>query len=104
MQAAERLAARRPGRRGVALVVRSAAAQEALARCDVVLARLVGFLGDIALDRGHARLLLGALERIPVSPRTVEYHLHKVFTKLAISSRTQLYEALPNDSREPQPV
>ncbi|MCW2906950.1 MAG: Regulatory protein, partial [Actinomycetia bacterium] len=25
-----------------------------------------------------------------MSPRTVEYHLHKVFTKLAISSRSQL--------------
>jgi DNA-binding NarL/FixJ family response regulator len=25
-----------------------------------------------------------------MSPRTVEYHLHKVFTKLYISSRSQL--------------
>jgi DNA-binding CsgD family transcriptional regulator len=29
-----------------------------------------------------------------MSPRTVEYHLHKVFTKLAISSRNQLHGAL----------
>jgi DNA-binding CsgD family transcriptional regulator len=29
-----------------------------------------------------------------MSPRTVEYHLHKVFTKLAISSRNQLYSVL----------
>jgi DNA-binding CsgD family transcriptional regulator len=29
-----------------------------------------------------------------MSPRTVEYHLHKVFTKLAISSRNQLHSAL----------
>jgi DNA-binding CsgD family transcriptional regulator len=30
-----------------------------------------------------------------ISPRTVEYHLHKVFGKLNISSRSQLQAALP---------
>jgi DNA-binding NarL/FixJ family response regulator len=30
-----------------------------------------------------------------MSPRTVEYHLHKVFTKLGINSRIQLHRALP---------
>ena len=25
-----------------------------------------------------------------LSPRTVEYHLHKIFTKLAVGSRTEL--------------
>jgi DNA-binding NarL/FixJ family response regulator len=29
-----------------------------------------------------------------MSPRTVEYHLHKVFTKLAISSRNQIHGGL----------
>jgi DNA-binding CsgD family transcriptional regulator len=29
-----------------------------------------------------------------ISPRTVEYHLHKIFTKLGISSRNQLGRAL----------
>ncbi len=29
-----------------------------------------------------------------MSPRTVEYHLHKVFAKLAIMSRNQLHSAL----------
>jgi DNA-binding NarL/FixJ family response regulator len=34
--------------------------------------------------------------RLFISPRTVEYHLHKVFTKLGISSRAQLDVALPD--------
>ena len=37
--------------------------------------------------------------RLFMSPRTVEYHLHKVFTKLAISSRNQLHSALASGSR-----
>jgi hypothetical protein len=32
-----------------------------------------------------------------ISPRTVEYHLHKVFTKLNISARGQLDRALPEN-------
>jgi ATP/maltotriose-dependent transcriptional regulator MalT len=35
--------------------------------------------------------------RLFISPRTVEYHLHKVFTKLGISSREHLDRALPSD-------
>jgi len=35
-----------------------------------------------------------------MSPRTVEYHLHKVFTKLGISSRNQLHGVLASRRNE----
>jgi DNA-binding NarL/FixJ family response regulator len=38
--------------------------------------------------------------RLFMSPRTVEYHLHKVFTKLAISSRNQLHAVLASHRKE----
>ncbi|MEV0830531.1 ATP-binding protein [Nonomuraea rubra] len=38
--------------------------------------------------------------RLFLSPRTVEYHLGKVFTKLAITSRHQLSQALPDEGHD----
>jgi DNA-binding CsgD family transcriptional regulator len=39
--------------------------------------------------------------RLFLSPRTVEYHLGKVFTKLGIGSRTELGQVLPHLERDP---
>ena len=39
-----------------------------------------------------------------ISPKTVEYHLHRVFTKRAISSRNELQRVLPSEAGEAQPV
>jgi DNA-binding CsgD family transcriptional regulator len=39
-----------------------------------------------------------------LSPRTVEYHLHKVFGKLGINSRARLHDALPDYGLGPEPA
>jgi hypothetical protein len=41
--------------------------------------------------------------RLFISARTVQYHLHMVFAKLAISSRGQLDRALPRDPASARP-
>ena len=49
-------------------------------------------IAELARD-GLSNAEIGA--RLFLSPRTVEWHLHHVFTKLGISSRLQLPDALP---------
>jgi DNA-binding CsgD family transcriptional regulator len=51
---------------------------------------------------GHSNPEIGA--RLFISPRTVEYHLHKVFAKTGIASRSQLDRVLPEEASAAQPV
>jgi DNA-binding CsgD family transcriptional regulator len=50
---------------------------------------------------GLSNLEIGT--RLFISPRTVQYHLSKVFTKLGVSSRSQLDRALPADPATARP-
>ncbi len=83
----ELLAAGQTPRKRTTTPARAAGASEELTAQESQVAQL-------ARD-GLSNPEIGA--RLFISPRTAEYHLHKVFTKLGVSSRSQLDRVLPGD-------
>jgi DNA-binding NarL/FixJ family response regulator len=83
------------------------ARRELLATGETVRKRTVEPRGELTAQEAQiARLARDGLSNPEIgtrlfSARTVQYHLHKVVTKLDISSRSQLARVLPSD---PTPV
>jgi DNA-binding CsgD family transcriptional regulator len=87
------------------------AARELLATGETARRRTVEAANGLTAQEAQiARLARDGLSnpeigaRLFISPRTVEYHLHKVFGKLDIRSRAQLGGALPGDPNAPRPA
>jgi DNA-binding CsgD family transcriptional regulator len=87
------------------------ARRELLATGETVRKRTVETRADLTAQEAHiARLARDGLTnpeigtRLFISPRTVKYHLRKVFTKLDISSRNQLDRVMPRDPTKVRPL
>ena len=85
------------------------AARELLATGETARKRSPETWGDLTAQENQiARLARDGLSnpdigcRLFVSPKTVEYHLHKVFTKLSINSRNELSHVQLGQIREAQ--
>jgi DNA-binding NarL/FixJ family response regulator len=84
------------------------ARRELLATGETVRKRGVETRGDLTAQEVQiARLARDGLTnpeigaQLFISPRTVQYHLRKVFLKLGISSRAELARVLPGDPAAP---
>ncbi len=73
---------------------RTAEARDELTPRELLVARLA--------REGRTNAQIGS--ELYLSPRTVEWHLNKVFTKLGISSRRALPDALPSSHQEATPA
>jgi DNA-binding CsgD family transcriptional regulator len=86
------------------------ARRELAATGETARKRTIETAGELTAQEGQiARLARDGLSnleigtRLFISPRTVQYHLSKVFAKLDISSRSQLDRVLPADPATAQP-
>ena len=86
------------------------ARRELLATGETVRKRTVETAGDLTAQEAHiARLAAEGLtnleigEALYISPRTVEWHLRKVFAKLDVTTRRQLQKSLPDSARSATP-
>jgi DNA-binding NarL/FixJ family response regulator len=86
------------------------ARRELLATGETARKRTVESTGELTAQEAQiARLARDGLSnpeigaRLFISARTVQYHLSKVFAKLAISSRSQLDRVLADDRATAQP-